>query len=139
MTFVYAIASAKSGPVKIGYSQDPQERLKQLQTGNPERLHILAVIRFKEDYLAKIAEGLIIEFLSPRRTTPKGEFFQIHTETAYRILEFFPLVHPAIDGPYDLATFRIGKDLRDLTKRNDLDDEYDNLEDFEYLKVSEFR
>ena len=41
--FVYAIqAGGPGGPVKIGYSRNPWRRLRQLQTGNPAALRLLA-------------------------------------------------------------------------------------------------
>jgi hypothetical protein len=41
---VYFIQSGDSGPVKIGYSDDPGRRLAQLQTGHPESLVLLCWI-----------------------------------------------------------------------------------------------
>lgn len=41
---VYVIASA-SGRVKIGIAYDPEERLKQLQTGSFQRLRILGLLQ----------------------------------------------------------------------------------------------
>lgn len=41
---LYFIGS-ESGPIKIGVSVDPAKRLKGLQTGYPEKLSLLAVIR----------------------------------------------------------------------------------------------
>ena len=39
---VYFIQSGKKGPVKIGVSSDPIERMKTMQTGNPENLKLIA-------------------------------------------------------------------------------------------------
>lgn len=39
--YVYFVQSA-AGPIKIGYSKDPQERIKDIATHNPERLFLLA-------------------------------------------------------------------------------------------------
>lgn len=41
---VYFIRSGVDGPVKIGFASDPEDRLKTLQTGHPEKLKILAVL-----------------------------------------------------------------------------------------------
>ena len=40
--FIYVISSAKSdnSPCKIGISDNPEKRVKQLQTGHPEKLEI---------------------------------------------------------------------------------------------------
>ncbi len=40
-SFVYVIGPPGSGRVKIGTSLNPQKRLKELQTGNPDRLEVL--------------------------------------------------------------------------------------------------
>jgi hypothetical protein len=42
---VYFIQSGNSGPVKIGFAADPESRMRGLQTGHPEKLRILAVLR----------------------------------------------------------------------------------------------
>ena len=39
---LYIIQSDKSGMIKIGRSKDPNKRLKQLQTGNPNKLKLIA-------------------------------------------------------------------------------------------------
>jgi hypothetical protein len=43
--YVYFIESGFGGLIKIGYAQDPESRMVRLQTGNPEELHLLAVIQ----------------------------------------------------------------------------------------------
>lgn len=43
-SFVYFIQDGRDGPVKIGYSSDPERRLAQLQTGNPRALELRHVI-----------------------------------------------------------------------------------------------
>ena len=43
---LYIIQSDVTGMIKIGRSKNPQKRLKQLQTGNPNKLKLIA--EFKE-------------------------------------------------------------------------------------------
>lgn len=45
--YVYIIqsGSSKKSPVKIGMSDDPEKRIKQLQTGNPQILRIIISIK----------------------------------------------------------------------------------------------
>lgn len=43
-TFIYFIQSGEDGPIKIGYSVDPDRRLPQLQTGNPRGLILRHII-----------------------------------------------------------------------------------------------
>ena len=40
--FVYAIQEVETGRVKLGISRDPQQRLMQLQTGNSQKLKLIA-------------------------------------------------------------------------------------------------
>lgn len=40
--YVYAIKETESGRIKLGISRDPYARLKQMQTGNSQRLQLLA-------------------------------------------------------------------------------------------------
>ena len=52
--YLYFIQSDFTGMIKIGRSKDPQKRLKQLQTGNPNRLKLIASFENKgneEKYL----------------------------------------------------------------------------------------
>jgi hypothetical protein len=39
---LYIIQSDVTGMIKVGRSKDPQKRLKQLQTGNPNKLKLIA-------------------------------------------------------------------------------------------------
>lgn len=40
---IYCIGPSDARVVKIGWSQDPEKRLRELQTGNPDRLEIHAI------------------------------------------------------------------------------------------------
>jgi hypothetical protein len=42
--FVYVIRDDESGLAKIGYSKDPSDRLRKLQTGSPVRLWLVCVM-----------------------------------------------------------------------------------------------
>ena len=55
--YLYFIQSDLTGMIKVGRSKDPQKRLKQLQTGNPNRLKLIASFREKgseEKYLHEV-------------------------------------------------------------------------------------
>ena len=52
-TWLYAIQEKETGKVKLGISQDPQTRVKQLQIGNPNTLELVVV--------RKAEQGLIDE------------------------------------------------------------------------------
>lgn len=42
-SYVYFIRAGLSGPVKIGYSKNPFRRLIELQSGNADKLRLLAI------------------------------------------------------------------------------------------------
>jgi hypothetical protein len=69
--FVYFIQGENGGPVKIGYSTDVAERLKDLQTGHPDTLVCL-------DFFpgSPAMEALIHKDLKAYRLRPNGEWFK---------------------------------------------------------------
>jgi len=46
---VYFIQQGEDGPIKIGVSETPKQRLKSLQTGSPHRLHLRDAAPVPED------------------------------------------------------------------------------------------
>ena len=67
---IYAIADDKY--IKIGFSENPQKRLNQLQTAQPVKLRLLKVWQGE-----KWMEGRIHLILKPLRTRHKGEWFRL--------------------------------------------------------------
>ncbi len=65
---LYIIQSDVTGMIKIGRSKDPVKRLKQLQTGNPNKLKLIATFE-KEGW----KENILHERLRPFRL--QGEWF----------------------------------------------------------------
>ena len=123
---MYAVAYKKEGPVKIGISSNPDSRLKQLQTGSPEKLVLLVLRDFKEERIAKFAETQIHTLLKyDGHTTPsQNEWFSINTTWAHSILTQFPY-HDGItddDGwavePYTYYNFIA--DLQDEGEYSDI-------------------
>jgi hypothetical protein len=43
MSYVYLVSAGSDGPVKIGVSNSPFARLKEIQTGNPTSLELAAM------------------------------------------------------------------------------------------------
>jgi hypothetical protein len=84
-TFVYVIAARVEGPVKIGFSNNPQKRLRQLQTGHPERLHLHHTQGFPAKRV-KVMEKIIHHTISYLRQT--GEWFDLSVEDAIAEVEF---------------------------------------------------
>ena len=56
--YVYLIKAGhkKTDPVKVGYSKDPEGRLKSLQTGNHEKLQLFMKIKCNDEKHARRLE-----------------------------------------------------------------------------------
>jgi len=67
--FVYFIQSGDQGPLKIGWAMQPSKRLKELQTGNPQKLRLLSTLAG-----SLRDEGAWHEWFKAHRIT--GEWFQ---------------------------------------------------------------
>lgn len=67
---VYFVEALSSGLIKIGVARDAQARLRTLQTGSPEKLSLVAVIRTHD--ASGLERALHAEFRSARS---HGEWF----------------------------------------------------------------
>lgn len=77
LAYVYII-SDNNDHIKVGISKDPEKRLKQLQTGQPNELRILFTEEFycKRSHLLKI-ENLIHKQIRTLIPNISGEWFTI--------------------------------------------------------------
>ena len=84
-TYLYVIAALEQGPVKIGYSYDPDKRVRQLQTGAPHRLSLFykQAVAVKQ---AKRIEGQIHRTLGYIRS--HGEWFNMSVTDAISEVKF---------------------------------------------------
>jgi hypothetical protein len=93
--FLYVIApKAGIAPCKIGISKDPDRRVKQLQTGFPERL----MVHYREPVppdRARFYERQLLREMNHLRT--HGEWLDLSVETAIQIMQWV-LIHYA-DAP----------------------------------------
>ena len=71
--YLYIIKTIDNKFIKIGISKEPNSRLKQLSTGSPVSLKILAISSFKNKFTAKVIESHLHEKFSSSRTN--GEWF----------------------------------------------------------------
>jgi hypothetical protein len=78
-TYLYVIASAEHGPCKIGYSINPEKRLKQLQTGHAHPLK-LWFAQAVPNHEARRIERQIHCTIGHLRT--KGEWFSVSVNDA---------------------------------------------------------
>lgn len=67
MSCVYIISEGKDGPVKVGVANNPKNRVRELQSGNPKRLHVADWWKFPDREQAFVIEKLILEEMAPYR------------------------------------------------------------------------
>lgn len=75
--FVYLVAEAEEGPVKIGRSSDYWKRLKEIQIGNPRPLRLKALLYTRE---CEVIEAQVHDRLGRRRI--RGEWFDVSVPAA---------------------------------------------------------
>lgn len=88
MSYIYIISTAKheDGPVKIGISDNPDKRLKQIQTGYPEKIEIKHLEEFKTRKKTFELERLLHKDFSIYRS--HGEWFNMTVKEAINYLTF---------------------------------------------------
>jgi len=74
-SFIYLAQQSYSSLFKIGSSDNPEERLKQLQTANGERLELIETFETKNKF--KLESALHRRFLSKKTL---GEWFELTEE-----------------------------------------------------------
>ncbi len=75
--YVYFVAQAQSNFIKIGATTDVVARLKQLQTGNPQRLIIMRVIEFETIEDARWVETILHRRYRSLKLGAYGEWFAV--------------------------------------------------------------
>ncbi len=76
--FVYFISTFSEHEIKrikIGSSRDPGRRLSQLQIGSPVKLHLLGVVKCRDDSHARSIESLAHNLFYKQRK--RGEWFRL--------------------------------------------------------------
>ena len=132
---VYLISylDTQDGPIKFGYSHNPPNRLKQLQTGNPRQLFIYGNLGFKDENTARVVEKIILSYLKDNDVNVSGEWHNINVEMALQILQFFPDNAEKLFEPTEVKDGKIINfiDLinHSLEKNIINEDEYDQLRD----------
>lgn len=82
--FVYLIGP-ELGDIKVGYSGNPHRRLKQLQTGHPERLLIHYAKEFPTESAGRLVEGQVQKRLAGFRR--EGEWFDISVDATRNLID----------------------------------------------------
>jgi hypothetical protein len=99
--YVYLIGPADRGPIKIGVSGAPEARLRDLQIGNPEILHILVMFPGGEDDEQALHKFFAAEHL-------RGEWFR----RTPRIRKFIDMVTCKVGLVMAMAECRTPKEKR---------------------------
>ena len=73
MWCVYVIQAGENGPIKVGRSKRPKQRLGQLQTGNHNQLTMMALAEFDTEREQELAEGQLQDKLWQQHI--RGEWF----------------------------------------------------------------
>jgi hypothetical protein len=75
--FIQQVGTSDS-PVKIGYSKDPTERLRTLQTANHKKLKICFSLPFETECEARRVERVMHSLASKKCRKLNGEWFIIY-------------------------------------------------------------
>ena len=84
MSYIYVIGGTDK-PYKIGISNDPKRRLKDLQTGHPNKLKIHYKEKVPTDQV-RLIEQTIHKTINHRRT--HGEWFDLELDQAIAEVKF---------------------------------------------------
>jgi len=128
---IYIIATYTKGPVKIGFSHHPPSRLKEIQTGNPDKLRLCGSLSFKKKIEVELIEKIIHSHLKDNNLYKRGEWFNISVKTALSILQTFPLCRENLFRGIEIKKGKIVNTIDliqyGLQKNIISDDEYDLL------------
>lgn len=81
--FIAAFGEKKLRRIKIGYSNDPAERVRRLQTGSPVQLKLLGVVKCRSETHAKSVERLAHNIFYKQRR--RGEWFRLSNKHVEQI------------------------------------------------------
>lgn len=93
-SFLYVIAASTIGPVKLGISKAPEKRVRQLQTGHAQRLHLFHTEPVAASS-ARMLEGLLHK--SYHHVRMAGEWFDMTAEDAIASVKFILIEHGESD------------------------------------------
>ena len=93
-SYLYVIGPA-NGNIKIGYSEDPESRLGQLQTGNDQTL-ILHYTAEADPAKVQVLEKIIHRQL--RHLKIRGEWFKLTAEEAQKEIDFAIITYSEVDN-----------------------------------------
>lgn len=115
MGFVYLINNGKTDKYKIGVSKKPPNRIKGLQTGNPNELSITDF--YESDFYIKI-ETILHRVLKHKKYQEEefknlpGEWFKLKNEDVRRFKESCSSIEKSINFLRENSTIEFDKILR---------------------------
>lgn len=83
--YLYAIQDQSTGYIKLGYSSNPQSRLRELQTGNSGALQLIHTAMVRPDRVKKLERQLHFE-LGHHRV--RGEWFDLTESRAVGMIDY---------------------------------------------------
>lgn len=83
--YLYVICDDYNDLCKIGYSEDPDRRVAELNVGNPHQLRVAHRVRVDDDRV-RLLESKIHFELGPYRE--RGEWFRVTPHRAAGMLDF---------------------------------------------------
>lgn len=90
ISYLYVIGAENEAPIKIGFSKNPEKRLKALQTGYPKALYLHTKQEFETNKI-RVIEKMIHKELSHLRS--KGEWFDMTPEDAVLHVEHMRIMY----------------------------------------------
>ena len=85
MTYLYVIENTRTGLVKIGYSRDPEQRCRTLQTGSADPLRVVHTARVNDDRARLLERRLHMEINHHRE---QGEWFNLSAGKAQGLVDY---------------------------------------------------
>lgn len=92
MKFIYLIKCEDSDNYKIGFSSNPEKRLKELQVGHPFKLNIIST--YDSIYYNEIENSLHNKYGYTKKT---GEWFTLSLEDEMNFIDECEKIHKNID------------------------------------------
>lgn len=94
--YIYAIGN-NTNKTKIGISANPNKRLSQLQTGNPESLHIYYTFAINESTAHKFEKAAHHDIAHKRL---KGEWFNLTPDEAKSFMIYTEIMQETIEKSF---------------------------------------
>lgn len=136
-TYIYLLRCRPNGPTKIGFAADVEARIRGLQTGNPDQLHLITSIPGTLEEETRIHRHL-------RKERVRGEWFDGEATRAFvaEVLEFGREALPPVEPVKPKRAWRIKSEASEVIVRmvepNPLSDEERAAAEKDYMDAGLF-